>query len=548
MGVLDIVLRPSVLAFVALVAVYAAYSRYQAQKVIPIGIPQVNKDERIKKTKTTPELFKALKEHFSDKGLRYIYTAPGSDPLTVLPPSEMPWIISQPDSVLSAQEMHREQLQSDWVFLNQNIVQTPLHEHVIRANMVRSLNDFTDPVMDELRQCCEDYWGSSTEWKEVNIWESMLKFFSRTSNRMFVGLPLCRDETFLDACRGYASNIIVSGIFLKMMPQWFKPVLGYAAIAPTWWHFRKASHYLYPLIEKRLKIVEENPEKDPKDLLPNDFVTWSIIMAQKSPDPKERTPELIAKRTMTTNFAAIHTTTMTSTNLLIDILSSNPDDGVVEALREEVDGIDKRNSGDWSKASLAAMTRTDSALRESMRLSGFVVWGVARKVIAPKGVDLPDGTHLPYWADVGVPAYAMHQDTETYEDPFSYDAFRFSRQREALDGSNASVHVGEEGLVKGEQGYVEQEKDLKKVLQGKNLSSVTTGADFMQFGKSKYPIERGTADVLTSFRAWKTLLSRSLLRRSGDQALDGLHVAELRDSVYAFQARDEVDVSAVHES
>jgi len=485
MGVLDIVLRPSVLAFVALVAVYAAYSRYQAQKVIPIGIPQVNKDERIKKTKTTPELFKALKEHFSDKGLRYIYTAPGSDPLTVLPPSEMPWIISQPDSVLSAQEMHREQLQSDWVFLNQNIVQTPLHEHVIRANMVRSLNDFTDPVMDELRQCCEDYWGSSTEWKEVNIWESMLKFFSRTSNRMFVGLPLCRDETFLDACRGYASNIIVSGIFLKMMPQWFKPVLGYAAIAPTWWHFRKASRYLYPLVEKRLKIVEENPEKDPKDLLPNDFVTWSIIMAQKSPDPKERTPELIAKRTMTTNFAAIHTTTMTSTNLLIDILSSNPDDGVVEALREEVDGIDERNSGDWSKASLAAMTRTDSALRESMRLSGFVVWGVARKVIAPKGVDLPDGTHLPYWADVGVPAYAMHQDSETYEDPFSYDAFRFSRQREALDGSNASVHVGEEGLVKGEQGHVEQEKDLRKVLQGKNLSSVTTGADFMQFGHGK---------------------------------------------------------------
>ena len=484
MAVIDILFRPSVLTFVLFIALYAGYNRYQLHRIVPKGIPWANKDEDIKKTKTTPQMLQKLKEKYTDKGLKFIFSSRGNDPMVVLPPSDIHWIITQPDTVLSARESHRDALQSDWTFLNQNIVQNPIHEHVIRQNMVRSLNDFTDPVMDELRQCFEDYWGDSTEWHEVTIWDSMLKFFSRTSNRMFVGLPMCRNETFLDACRGYASNVIVSSVFLKLMPEWIKPVLGYAAIAPTYYHYKKAAKYLVPLIEERQKKVHENPEKKPADILPNDFVTWSIEESQRSPDPRERTAELIAKRTMTTNFAAIHTTTMTSTNLLIDMLSAGPKEGVLESLTNEIDAIDRDRKGDWSKSSLAAMTRMDSALRESMRLSGFVVWGVARKVTSPDGVTLPDGTHVPYWGNIAVPAWGIHHDDQTYKEPFEYDAFRFSRQREALD--EASVHVGEEGLVNGEQGYAgqekSQEKNLSKVLEGKNLSTVTTGGQFMQFG------------------------------------------------------------------
>ena len=494
MSALDILFRPSVLTFVLLIALYAGYSRYQLYRLVPKNVPWSSKDADIKKTKDGPQLFSALKDKYTDKGRKFVFAARGQQPVTVLPPSEIQWIITQPDTVLSAREMHRQELQSDWTFLNENIVMNPIHEHVIRQNMVRNLNDFTDPVMDELRQCLEDYWGNSTEWHEVTIWDSMLKFFSRTSNRMFVGLPLCRNESFLEACRGYASNIIISGIFLKLMPEWIKPVLGYAAIAPTYYHYKKASKYLIPLIETRLQTLQSNPEKDPAALLPNDFVTWSILESRKASDPHERTPELIAKRTMTTNFAAIHTTTMTSTNLLIDMLSTAPSDRVLESLTDEITTIARDKRGDWSKSSLALMTRMDSALRESMRLSGFVVWGVARKVVAPDGVTLPDGTHVPYWGNIAVPAWGIHHDDEVYRQPFEYDAFRFSRQREALDEASRGVHVGEEGLVQGEQGYAGGaereksggggEKNLSKVLEGKNLSTVTTGGTFMQFGAS----------------------------------------------------------------
>lgn len=410
--------------------------------------------------------------------------------VVVLPPSEIKWVITQPESTLSAQEMHRDQLQSDWTFLNQNIVKHPIHQDAIRNNMVRKLDSFTEPVMDELRQCFEDYWGMSTEWHEVNIWDSMMKFFARTSNRMFVGLPLCRNEAFLDGCRGFAQDVMVSTAILTLMPAWLKPILGYAAIAPNYWHYRKAGKYLIPLIQSRLETLKKNPEKGPVDLLPNDLVTWSIIEAQKSPDPREMTLELLAKRTMTVNMAAIHTSTMTSTNLLIDLLSSDPKRGYVKALTSEIETISSTHQGDWSKSTLAAMTRTDSALRESMRVSGFVVWGVERKVVAKDGVVLPDGTKVPNGANIAVAAWDNHHDDRVYPQPFEYDALRFSRQREQL--GSQQVHVGEEGLVEGEEGYeggASSEKNLSKVLEGKNLSTVTTGSHFMQFGTLSHPPE-----------------------------------------------------------
>ena len=401
------------------------------------------------------------------------------------------WIVSQPETVLSAQEMHREQLQSDWTFLNENIVKNPLHQEVIRGNMVHKLDAFTDPVMDELRQCFEDYWGTSTEWHEVNIWNSMLKVFARTSNRIFVGLPMCRNEDFLDGCRGFATSIMISTALLKFMPSFMKPALGYLGVAPNWWYYRKAAKHLFPLIESRLDKVKQRPEKDPSEMLPNDFVTWSIVRALHSSDPAERTAELLSKRVMTTNFAAIHTTTLTSSNLLIDLLGSDSKLGYIEALSEEIAAINDSSKGEWSKLALGAMTRADSALRESMRLSGFVVWGVERKVIAKDGVTLPDGVHIPYWANIAVPAWGIHHDDQLYDNPFEYDAFRFSSKREALDDESQKVYVGEEGLVEGEQGYVKPEmngsvkpeKDLSKVLEAKNLSTVTTGSQFMQFGK-----------------------------------------------------------------
>lgn len=84
----------------------------------------------------------------------------------------------------------------------------------------------------------------------------------------------------------------------------------------------------------------------------------------------------------------------------------------------------------WSRPVLARMPRVDSALRESLRLNGFVERGVVKMVVRPGGVALPDGSHVPCGTKVGVSAYSVHRDEGNYPDAARYDAFRFVRDRE----------------------------------------------------------------------------------------------------------------------
>lgn len=88
-------------------------------------------------------------------------------------------------------------------------------------------------------------------------------------------------------------------------------------------------------------------------------------------------------------------------------------------------------SSPWGKAGLARMVHVDSALRESMRLNGFVARGIMKTVLAPGGVTLPDGTHVPRGTKVGIQAYSVHRDAEFYSSPETFEAFRFVREAAA---------------------------------------------------------------------------------------------------------------------
>lgn len=110
----------------------------------------------------------------------------------LLPPSYTDWIINQPDDVLNVKEVHRQALQTEYTMAHPVIVQHPFHEDVVRRDLTRQLGSLTEEIMDELAAGFDQYWGMDTEdWKEICVWEDTMKIIAMTSNRIFVGLPLC---------------------------------------------------------------------------------------------------------------------------------------------------------------------------------------------------------------------------------------------------------------------------------------------------------------------------------------------------------------------
>jgi cytochrome P450 len=177
---------------------------------------------------------------------------------------------------------------------------------------------------------------------------------------------------------------------------------------------------------------------------------------------------MISKRLGALSFAAIQSSVITSSNLLFDLAASPLTPFYMETIRNEVCTELQAENGKWTKTALARMMTLDSTLRESMRLWGFVSRGVVKMVVAKKGVDLPDGTHLPRGTKVGVHAYPVHHDESIYPHALEFDAFRFCRPLNEDGSSNSHPEkMSSAGMQRG-------------------IPLVTTSANFMAFSHGKH--------------------------------------------------------------
>lgn len=162
----------------------------------------------------------------------------------------------------------------------------------------------------------------------------------------------------------------------------------------------------------------------------NDFITWMVRESFKRDSSDERSAYALAYRIVLLNFAAITTSTIMSTNTVLDLYSAPNAPALIAELRAEAASVLAEHNGKWTKAALGKLYKLDSTIRESGRVSGVGSTSMARRVKNETGVTLPDGTWLPKNATVGVTMDGAHFDEEYYVDPRKYDAFRYSRARE----------------------------------------------------------------------------------------------------------------------
>ena len=124
-----------------------------------------------------------------------IYVLPNliTGPEVIVPQPMMEWLLHQPDNVLDQNDVNRQFLQADFTMLHKKVVTDSLHIEVIRKILTRRLGEFTGDVLEEVDFAFRQAWGvDTTGWKTVVAYETMSEVISRISNRVLVGLPLCK--------------------------------------------------------------------------------------------------------------------------------------------------------------------------------------------------------------------------------------------------------------------------------------------------------------------------------------------------------------------
>lgn len=385
----------------------------------------------------------------------------GTTPEVVIPKSQIGWMLDQPDHVVSTAAAHYDVLNGDYSFVDKILLKDPYHEHVVHRSLPRHLAALIPEIDEQVRLCVDDIYGTDeTEWNKVKIWDSLMKLIPRATNRMLVGRPLCDNPEYIDNMTNFTMDVTRGLMIFPMVPTIAKPILGPLVGLTSKLHYHKTAKHSIPLIKQRLYDMQRKEAGDVvyKDWeLPNDYLSWAITTAQADGRMDELDPVRISQRLLPLNFAAIHTTSITSLHVFLDILGYDKEQNIIESLREEAHNVlNKEPAGQWTKAKLASLHRMDSVIRESMRVNTMSQTMLMRKVIAPGGVTNENtGQHFSQGTMLSCPIWCTQHDKDIFGDGADlYDAFRYSRQREEYDRKKDGDKKPQDGLKFAKMGMV----------------------------------------------------------------------------------------------
>lgn len=352
----------------------------------------------------------------------------GEGDIVIMPPADIKFLLDQPDSVLGFSERAFEGFQIDYTFPDPTIPRIPLHETLLRTKLTPQIGSLVPDMADETACAFDAYWKDtemSGDWREVCVFESMRHIVGRVANRAFIGLPFCRDPELVNNGMAFAADIPLSSTIIKLIWKPLRPILAPIVTIPNRLHTRRFRKIIIAETERRLRIHEAGgPE-------PNDFLQWSIQQAKATGNPYMWRSAVLADRILIVNFAAIHTTSLTLTEAILDLVSSQPEH--LDAIREEIASVFALHNGQWSKPALSHLHKLDSAIRESARLNSIVTIGLGRTVVADAGLTTagPGGAHLPKGTKVSVAACRIMRDEARYAGGAAFLPFRFSDRRAA---------------------------------------------------------------------------------------------------------------------
>ncbi|KAL4063965.1 cytochrome P450 [Scleroderma yunnanense] len=324
-------------------------------------------------------------------------------------------IIKASEDSLSFYEASTHTLQTEHT-LGPEIRHNHYHISLIRSQLTRNLASLFPHMRDEFTVAFSELLDlKGNEWKSVPVYSTVRKIVCRTSHRVIVGLPLCRDRDWNELGLTYMSDIFKEIMILRLIPRVLVPSLAKYVTKLTKRNSATAQ-YLNRIIAERRKAQGDSKEWTDK---PCDFLQFLLD------EGKETSVEQLAQRIMALNISSIHILAQA-----LHHLAANPN--YAQLLREEVEAV--IHTDGWTKDAISKMYKVDSFLRETQRLDGFSAVPIRRR--AMKDVTLSDGTIIPKGIDVCIPGHAIHHDDDVYENPETFNPFRFVNVEDEEGGGN----------------------------------------------------------------------------------------------------------------
>lgn len=215
-----------------------------------------------------------------------------------MPPELIKWVTKQPSDVLSPFAPLRDIVALPYLLPTMNMHQHVYLMDILRKEVTRNLSSLQPAIFRDMKVSADKLLGTDAEnWRSVPLYAAVQEVLFESSNRMFVGEPLCRNAIFLRSAAVFANVIGAGAVFVgEYLPLVLKPVFGYALAPPIYLAQAVAFRYLVPEIKRRMANIRQqrsHPEFEWDQ--PKDMLMWIVIAAMDRHDPKAEQPEIIAQ-------------------------------------------------------------------------------------------------------------------------------------------------------------------------------------------------------------------------------------------------------------
>ncbi|GJE99516.1 cytochrome P450 [Phanerochaete sordida] len=327
-----------------------------------------------------------------------------------------------PDGTTSFMHAAGELTGTPYIFGN-GMVEDPWHVPIIRDKLTKHLSAAFPDIYDEIDTSFKELMPKCEDWTPVHALQVARGVVARASNRVFVGLPLCRNQGYLSLLVRFAVDVGRTRNVLAWFPSALKGIVA-KMVTQVEPRIKEGMQYLGPVIQQRTDDAQAFGDGWAK---PDDMLQWIMDAVAARNGPHED----ILRGIFLINFAAIHTSSNTFTHALYH-LAANPE--FIGPLREEVDAVVAEDG--WTKAAMGKLWKLDSFMRESLRHNSTNPFSVRR--MALKNFTFSDGTVIPQGTVVVTPPYATHFDEENYQDAAVFNPWRHVNEKKQ-DG-DASRH------------------------------------------------------------------------------------------------------------
>ncbi|KAI1120162.1 cytochrome P450 [Nemania abortiva] len=338
--------------------------------------------------------------------------------LVILPPTLIDELRLVPESTLSSKEHHYRHFLGRWTSMG-----TPAPElhAALTIDLPRNVQKVIEAARGEVDYAFNQNMPTCDDWTLVPVFPTLLRISALLIERTWVGLPLSRQEDWVNATTSYMTDVAKAAGAIRAWPPGARPFI--APLLPEVMSLKSNRSDVIRMIKSLIQdqFRQGNAEKCDRPA-GGELFTW-IIQRYKGSITAER----VARDELMATFSSLYTVAATFTQTLFD-LAARPE--YVEPLRDEIAMVLEDDSGLTQKTSFLKLKKMDSFIKESQRMSPLGLTTMMRVVMNPKGLKLSSGDVIPFGETVAGPNHAVNFSPKIYPNAAEFDGFRYSKLRE----------------------------------------------------------------------------------------------------------------------